>query len=401
MADIPLYLWDPLLVLVAVISAIALSAQRSLPSWASTPVLFKIFLVILVYATISISWSDAGTADATAMLWTLVVGAAAAIVGVAACARIDIAQIRNLLWYLTVLMAVISTVYFIESYYSLGLRTEAALWNDFGIQRLKGPLLGSSVGHFVLLPAFGCALDRLFSAKGRRVFAWVVCLLIGTAILALGSRSAMLGLGAFACFVAVRLPMKRRILFLLAVGAVVSLGLVVVFSRASSDRLMDMNDQSREATYRTAFEMFRTAPIPEQLFGSGYGSRWPWYIMDKSPGGVDTSSAMYFRSTAFGYTLYHPHSTFIMLAVELGVVGFGLGCALVLKLLSTMRTNARSSSDTFLSIAMVASLSVSCVDLTFFKNSGMNAVWWIYACGAGSIASASRDRKQPSRLLAP
>jgi ABC-type Mn2+/Zn2+ transport system permease subunit len=90
-----------------------------------------------------------------------------------------------------------------------------------------------------------------------------------------------------------------------------------------------------------------------------------------------------------------------MLAVELGVVGFGLGCALVLKLLSTMRTNARSSSDTFLSIAMVASLSVSCVDLTFFKNSGMNAVWWIYACGAGSIASASRDRKQPSRLLAP
>jgi O-antigen ligase len=388
---------DVLLVVVAVLSLVLAQTKRS--SWStqtrlnSFPVAFGI---LLGYASISLLWSEANSIDAVAMAWTIVLAAAAAVLGNSVTRNTDPEDISRRLWWLTVAIGGASALYFMESFFSLGLRSaEDTLWTDFGIQRIRGPLYGASVGQFILLPALGSALDGMAARRGNRIAGAALVLILCMCILGLGSRSALAGLAVFALAILARARAKTKFIFALTAPFIFAIALFVVFSRANTERLLSWEDSARQSTYQTALAMFEAASPALQIFGTGYGARWPWYLTDVTPGALNTGG-LYMRSTPYGITAYHPHSTVLLIGVELGMVGLMLAAMTLLWLARTVNFNIRRRTCPFLSIGLLASLVTSCVDLTFFKGGQLSTVWWVYACG-----SASLMRMNPARHARP
>jgi O-antigen ligase len=393
---------DALLVVVAVLSSLLAQSNRSSRSTSaarrnSFPVTFWI---LLGYASISLLWSEVNGLDTVAMAWTIALAAAAAVVGNSLARNTEPHDTSRFLWWLTVAVGAVSALYFIESFFSLGLRSaESTLWTDFGIQRIRGPLYGASVGQFILLPALGCGLDRMVTRRGSRIAAGALVLILCTCILGLGSRSALIGLGVFALAALARGRAKAKLIFALAAPVILAVAVFIVFSRASSDRLLSWEDTARQSTYETALTMFRAAPPALKIFGAGYGARWPWYLTDVTPGALDTGG-LYMRSTPYGITAYHPHSTILLIGVELGLVGLTLAVLTLLWLARTINSNIRSRTCPFLSIGLIASLVTCCVDLTFFKGGQVNTVWWVYACGSAGLIQMKLRMRQPSQAAA-
>src|SRR6202012_1995640 len=111
------------------------------------------------YARFFLHWLDVAGTNRIAMLWTLVLSMSSAMIGACLVRDADRQQTRRILWCLTIGLAAASAIYFAESFFSLGLRSaEDTQWTDFGIQRVKGPLYGSSTGQFILYPALGCSI---------------------------------------------------------------------------------------------------------------------------------------------------------------------------------------------------------------------------------------------------
>jgi O-antigen ligase len=386
---------DMLLVVVAIVSVVLAQSKRS--SWstqAARPNSFPVtFWILLGYASISLLWSEANGSDTVAMAWTIALAAAAAVTGTSVARNVDSNDTRRFLWWLTVAIGGFSALYFVESFFSLGLRSaESTLWTDFGIQRIRGPLYGASVGQFILLPALGSALDGMATRRGSRIAAGALVLILCMSILGLGSRSAMLGLAFFVLATLATGGARAKLIFALAAPVILAVAVFVVFSRASMDRLRSWDDSERQSTYQTALAMFEAAPPALKIFGAGYGARWPWYLTDVKPGALSTGG-LYMRSTPYGITLYHPHSTILLVGVELGCVGFILAGMTLLWLARIVKSNIQTRTCPFLSIGLMASLVTCCVDLTFFKGGQLNTVWWVYACCSSSLIQMKAPRR--------
>lgn len=353
------------------------------------------FFLLLLYALTSLIWSQVNGIDAIAMTWTLVTTASAATLAYCLVYSNSPAVSEKRLWLLTVALALVSAIYFAESFFSLGLRSaENTAWTDFGIQRLRGPLYGSTIGQFILFPALGQSVDQLVNQRKRKGLSALMVLFFCMCIFALGSRSVVFGFAVFAIVAVSKLRTKGKIIFLTIAPVVVLLAGGFVFSRASSDRMVSMTDLGRAMTYETAFTMIKMVEPVEKIFGSGYGGRWPWYLVDVTPGALE--GELYFNDTPYGSTLYHPHSTVLLVAVELGIVGVLFGAAVFWWFFRFVNSNLRRGVLPFLNIGLVASLIICCLDLLIFKAPQVNTVWWIYACGAAAM-TGTRNKKSVAR----
>lgn len=342
------------------------------------------FYLLITYALISTFWSETNAIDTAGMIWTLAMAVSTATLAYCVTRSSSLAVLQQRLWQLTIALALISLIYFAESFFSLGLRSaENTSWTDFGIQRLRGPLYNSTVGQFILFPALGYSVDRLTSQRGRKLITGLIVLLLCACIFALGSRSVVLGLAAFVVVAITKLRAKAKIVFIAVAPVVIIIAGSFVFSRADSERMIDMTDITRAATYNTAVTMIKTAELTTQIFGAGYGGRWSWYRTDTTPGALETE--LQFHDTPYGFTLYHPHSTPLLIAVELGVIGLFIGSALLLWLFRVVSFNLRNNAFPFLNIGLVASMLIFCLDLLIFKSPQVNAVWWVYTCGAAAM----------------
>lgn len=341
---------------------------------------------IIAYAAVSTNWSGMEGRDTRGMLYTLLATLAAAVLGYRMIAGRSPETVRAFLWRLTLFLTAVGLLYTAESVLSLGLRSEAGQQSDigdFGIQRVRGPLFVASTGFFILLPAAAFAIQQLLDGQARRLLSvGAVGALIAT-ILGLGSRGGLIVLALFFFFaLLVRDSRKRYVIPVVAVILVVAAGFI--YSNAQTDRLQSLNEEGRLETHRTSWQIAINRPLVTDLFGSGYGSYWPWYITE-----VDNRGQLYERGlhsdlvwNPYGPLLYHSHSVFVLLGVELGGVGLLYFAALWLTLGRLLARGIRGGPSALLAVGMTASGFSMFFDLFLFRTPQLNAVWWTFLFGA-------------------
>jgi O-antigen ligase len=345
----------------------------------------------LLYALLSLAWSNLKGEDAAKMAYPLVSTAASAYLGYMLIAKKSGAGLREFLWRLTIFMAVVGAVYSAESLFSLGLRSPLATFTgDFGIERVCGPLFEASTGYFILLPALSFALQETIDGRVPRFLGGAVTFTLLVTILGLGSRAGILVLLLFlAIFAFVHGRRLGNALLVAALATCLAGAWLVVFSQAKTTRLTKTDDE-RSYNWATSWEIAAGRSLVANLAGSGYGSWWPWYATEISLEGRDIYKArLNRRVTAYGILLYHAHSTVLALVIELGLVGF----LFAVKLLGTLfRTVLRSSHISCFAWGVAVSSISLLFDLFLFMRPTRDLVWWIYVFGLLRLMLPPRGR---------
>jgi len=346
----------------------------------------QMFFWIIIYAFISIFWSGLDSRNAFAMGYTLVLALSAFFIGYVLILNRSGQAIRTLLWKVCVFLAIVGLVYTIESYFRIGLRS---YYRDvvFGIDRVKGPLFASSTGALILIPAFAFALGEFLYYPDRKLLKIGVIFSLITAIIGLGSRSALIALLIF-IFLSIILMrgLKKKFIFIISIAIVLVLSITIIFSKANINRLNFRIENSRRyVTYYTSLEIIEHRDPFINIIGSGYGSQWPWYLIEVDYEGKVSDKGLHFISTQYGKLLYQPHSLFLMLITELGIFGL-LFFFYFLKVFWSLiiRSQKNKKLSIFIS-GMVASGAMMFSDLILFKLGRTNVLWWIFLFGTFAL----------------
>jgi hypothetical protein len=359
--------------------------HRNLPWW---------LLALLAYAALSLQWSGMDTSNNKAMLFTLGMAGAAFLMPYSVIASLTQEQIRSILRTTAFGLAAAGAVYSLESFFSLGLRSELGRSYSvgFGIDRVKGPLFESSVGHIVLLPAAAFLLQDLMATREGRVYKSLAAILISVSIVGLGSRAALL---VVALFVATVIFVLHGVRYRLMIAALMAVGLAmaagVVFSTASFDRLYSLADPRRLSTHITSMSAISNRDTSVNVLGSGYGSFWPWYLPDVEQGDLIARGGD-MRKSEFGETLYQPHSVLLVLGVELGIVGLLFLIKLWSVLAGLIAGAWNGGRDAIFSVSVAVTSVAMFGDLIIFKNPKVSAIWWFYVLAAVALQSCSKKR---------
>jgi len=350
---------------------------------------------LLVYATFSIEWSGMKARDPIAMLYTLVLTGSAFLLGYNLIKKRCIESVHPFLWGVTICIAAIGMLYSAESFFSLGLGTANAYESaTFGVQRVRGPLFVSTTGFFILIPALAFALEELIQSRTQRLFKLLVTFVLLLTIIGLGSRSALLILGTFFLLVVLSMKNKKQaiIAFILIIILTSGAGLLF-FSRAKTDRLQSLEDTSRSDTYSVSFKIIYNRDDNINFFGSGYGSYWPWYIPDVE-GARESNQYFNLVSNPYGNLLYHPHSTFLLLIVELGLPGLFYFVFLWGVLTWLLFSNFRGTAFPIFNSGVFASAFSVFFDFFIFRSAQVNSLWWLFLFGALALNSSGNASNQ-------
>jgi O-antigen ligase len=279
-------------------------------------------LGLLLYSAISMLWSGMSQRDIAPMGYVVVMNILVFTLGYTLVARRSSVGVGAFLRRLTLFLAAVGLVYSADRFFNLGFsQLPWYLSEAFGIPRVSGPLYGASQVHIIMLPALGFAVNQVIVVRSHRWLYLGAAFALVIAIMGSGSRAAYLILFIFAVLTVFSVQNKRQRTWI--IGAMLSmlvLGMVIVFAKATPERLMHMEDMARGATHLTAWNIWMNAPFEKKLFGSGHGAWWPWYLNSTIPGGVENAGLAYV-TTPYGITLFHPHSVLLLLGVELGLVG--------------------------------------------------------------------------------
>ena len=383
--DLPVSASDLVLFAAALVCCVAFlctSGVLRAPGWHRN--LGWCFAALLVYAAVSTLWSGLDQSNRHAMLYTLAAAAAAFALPFSAVAALPPEGVRSLVRAAAFAVAAAGAVYSLESFFSLGLRSELGQFYSvgFGIERVKGPLFQSSTGHVILLPAAAFLAQDLLAHRSGRFFKLLATVVLAISILGLGSRAAaaLLGLLVIVVVLAARGIAYKPALAAGLVGGT-ALAATVVFAYAGTERLQSFQDPRRMATHDTALRAITQRDLDVNLRGAGYGAFWPWYLPDVELADLIVRGGD-MRTSDYGEMLYQPHSVLLVLAVELGLGGMIFFCKLWATLAGVLWTAWKQSRD-FLFAAAVAVTSLSMFgDLIIFKNPKVSAFWWFYVLAA-------------------
>lgn len=223
----------------------------------------------------------------------------------------------------------------------------------------------------------GVALTVLtFSRAGLALL-----VLTAVALLALGGR---------------RLSGRALLAIAGAVGAL-SVGAVTVFPELAG-RLLTLGDPGRATNLATAVQHWWSSP-GRVLFGAGNGAVWPWFGVDANLIWAPETGELTVEGIG-GSLLVNPHSLFLGVLVELGVVGFVALLGLVWFVLRVAVREVR------LGRAGVGLASAVCVvafvfDTYLLRNPGVSFVWWLAVFAAASECEARRKSGKPAVDSAP
>ena len=149
----------------------ALGANRKCREYLYRNKLPYVFLLTVLYALISMSWSSLDERDYFPMAYTLAGTAAAIVPSLCLLAFRPASDGHRFLVRLTGYLSGVCLLYFVESYLGLGLRSvEGRELVDFGIQRVKGPLFEASTGHILIIPCLALSLSELSRSKSQGVW---------------------------------------------------------------------------------------------------------------------------------------------------------------------------------------------------------------------------------------
>jgi hypothetical protein len=345
-----------------------------------------VFSGLFAYAALSLVWwSPVTQPDTSAMACTLVL-AAASLWSAYLVVRLQRQDLQRFMSSLTTVIAAIAAVYSAQSFLALGLRSDEGIYLDpmFGIDRVHGPLFAASLGGPILIPALAFALQEFIAGRNRWRNGVALAVLLA-ASLGTGSRATVMGLGVLLALGAFSLTSTRqRAAFGLVVLIVGGLAGGLVFSRVSTERLVNLEEEGREMTIRTGLRAIAQASFPDKIRGLGYASYWRWYLVDARGEGTYGYDG-FFEHRPAGVTLYHPHSTPLLLTVELGLPGFAAGLALIWALWSARRKGVQKKMPTIIFAGLAGSAVTIVTDLVIFKAPFLNLVWWTYVFGAVAL----------------
>ncbi|MBH8562373.1 O-antigen ligase family protein [Nostoc sp. CENA67] len=340
-------------------------------------------VVLLIYAATSIQWSGMDKSNCMAMLYTLVLTGSACLLAYYLIAKIKFTSLHSFLWRLTIFVALVGLLYTAQSFFSLGWTTlNDSQGNDFGIQRVRGPLFGSTTGYFMLVPALGFAIDEILQNPSKRLLKLSIVFSLLLTIISLGSRSAFILLSVLLTCLVLFIKNRKYAVISLAIVLIVTTSTMLLFySRAKTDRLQSLEDTSRQDTYLTSFQIIENRSELTNIFGSGYGSYWPWYIPDtQNP----RETGQYFDLVwnPYGSLLYHPHSTFLLCIVELGLPGLIYFAFIWFILVKLLFENFRGARYPIFFCAIFTSGFSMFFDFFLFKATTVSTLWWMFLFGA-------------------
>jgi hypothetical protein len=385
--DIPVRAVDLLIVCTALLSFAGWLCAGELPAAGSRwhmnlPMWFSF---VLSYAAISTIWAQIDLYDTRGMFYNLCFSGAAFVLPFSVIASLTPGQVRALSRMVALGLAFVSAVYCAVTFLGLSGRSEVghSITSGFGIERLKGPLFEASTGHMILLPAAAVLLqDWLDEAPGHGFANAMGLASLTISVIGLGSRFALIVTAVF--ILAIALTSKGARSFRITAAAVLGVGLSagIVFQYATTERLHSL-DSGRTATYATALNIVETREPWVSLRGSGYGSVWPymrdWELGDRVIHGHEMVP------TDYGIMLFQPHSVLLLLAIELGAVGF-LFFAKLWMVLWRLVSQAVSRQENTLAAVGVASATLGIfADTILFKNAKLSAVWWFFLLAALAV----------------
>ena len=323
------------------------------------------------------------------MKFTLIFAGASLLVAYILIARKSAESVRLFLWRLTISLAGVGMLYTVATIAGTeieGVRSEInAAQNAYGILRVVGPLFGASTGYFILVPALAFSVQEFYRSSTQRLFKLGIMFALMLTIVGLASRAALLILGIFFIFLSFSMKNKKQAIASVALLIIIiSAAGSIFFSQASSDRLKTFEDSARLDTHLISSQIINHRDFEFNVVGSGYGSYWPWYLADLEN---DINSNMTMFKTRFGDVLYHPHSVFLILVVELGIFGMLYLLWLWIVLGRLLTRNFKNAAFPIFSCGVVASAFSIFFDLFLFKGAQISVLWWLYIFGALSLNS--------------
>ncbi len=335
-------------------------------------------LIMLLYATVSMIGIEIEKIDARAMLYTLVLVGTSSFLGYSLIAKMSPQKVHQFLWKLTIFIAAIGILYTVFTFFSIGIggvRTEAnSVASQVGVGRVTGPLIGSANGYFILIPALAFSIQQLINSRHQTLLKLIVVFSLLLTTIGTGSRGALLCLGIFLLFLIFSLKQKKQAAitaFIVIILITPAIGIYLSKANRVADRVQSFESSDRSAAYSISNQIVENRDIEINFLGSGYGSYWSWYLAS-----IERDSDLIW--TRFGDVLYHPHSTFIILVIELGLIGLIYFVHLWTILFSLILSNFYTARLPILNCGVTASAFGVFFDSFIFKGATYNAIWWIF-----------------------
>ena len=348
------------------------------------------------------SWGSIGQIDAKAMFLTLILFASSVISAYCLAGLLRPGQLSGFVRRTAIVLALVCGIYSADSFFLLGFRAPdmVRLENDFGIPRVAGPLFASSTGYFLIVPALAYLVEDMLRGKGRRSVSIVCIVLLGITLFALGSRGGILVIVCFLalCLVFVR-EISKKVLACAVTTAVMLLAAALVLEKGEITRVESFEDQARDSYHREAWNRMKDRDLAENIFGSGYGSIWPWYRLDEF---IVLKMFDMSVSTRDGWMVagryqYHPHSVLLLLGVELGLAGL-LYCIYLFAVFWRILVWQRlSRGQVIWACGLMASAVALLLDLFLFYRPRMAVVWWVWLFAAIRSSEYALAREQVLR----
>lgn len=316
------------------------------------------FALLLVHSVVSILWAGA-TVDTYYVIAPIVNSA----LTIAAASRLAVGIPVNdgpRILYNVAIMTTLSTLM-------------AALLGQWGnaadATRLGTQLAGASMLHVALLLSFGIFL----AAIQQRQRVGISTIMAGIATLLIVMTESRAGIVSIALLVALMLLRTLRSLYMVPAVVVLVAVAVIAIRIMPTERVFDLTDMARSTNYETGFRALFESPN-SIIVGVGSGAVWPWYAHLVS-GEVDS-----LMLGDYGLTLRNPHSLFVGVLVENGIVGISLLiAALGTVLYAAGRWYARHPKTFYAPICIAIFVSV----LSFFteyhllSNFPLAFIWWL------------------------
>ncbi|GAA1397972.1 hypothetical protein GCM10009599_28070 [Luteococcus peritonei] len=262
--------------------------------------------------------------------------------------------------------------------------------------RLGTGMGGAAIFHVALLLAGAVLLASALRGE-RRGWSALGAALCLVEIMLTASRSGLLSLLVFGGLLSLFLLLRGRGLQVLAmVAAVVACAALAMVALPATRRLLQVHDTFRMANYETAWRTW-SATGHNIWLGVGSGRMWPWYPFETGAIPVPWRGAI---QTGFGRSLTNPHSLYLGVLAELGLVGLALLLVVVAtvvwqavrggrRLLGLGKKADRQDfmaalSELVVPLALVATLVAFAFDHYLLKNFAISFWWWlVLACTWG------------------
>ena len=347
-------------------------------------------LALAAWGMISTYWSDIRSRDVVAMWYCMVVSAASGVLAYFVVSSVS--DVRGFLWRLVIALSCVCCLYTAQSY--LGLNASAKTLDDFGIERVRGPLFEASTGYFLLIPAMAFALQEALARRVKPLhgLGCVFCLALTT--IGLGSRAGLILFGLFILSCAWAAKGRTKIIAVAVVLVIGAAGAAVIFTKAKADRLLSKEKNLRSLTHEAVVGIMMDRSPAQLLTGSGLGSWWPWYLTE-TEGGDLYAGGLYIRHTRYGILLYHSHSTVLTLVVEMGLLGLVFLLWLAAALFTALRKAWRTGPNRIFAAGILVSVFSIGFDLFLVRRPTRDAVWWLFVFGL--LALLGREYKGGAR----